>query len=310
MRLVKVSAPAGTGAQIAQLGLDVGIDAVSVHQVFVHGPDERRDVVDMQTSTPLGHAFIEALLAAPYYDASTFSIEMREPRSILSTQPIARLTWPMPVPTIDVIADLWEFTHLTPSLVVRVFVAAVLLATGMIRNQVLLMAGGLLFLPLLPGLMAIAFGLRCRELSLARSGALMLAAATGLMVVAGAIVAALTGEPLGYQQFGTPLTGAVLSLAIGLAATAGIVDDTGRRELIGLAAASQMALVPVWVGICLVQGFPSMATLGERASSYVLNGGIIVLAVIAADLLFHPRRDSRKITRHHPVEERTLEKAS
>jgi hypothetical protein len=139
---------------------------------------------------------------------------------------------------------------------------------------------------------------------------MMLGVATMLLVAAGAAVAAVTGEPLAFQQFGTPLTGAVLSLVIGLAATAGVVDDTGRRELIGLAAASQMALVPVWAGICLVQGFPSMATLSERAGSYVLNGGIIVLTVLASDLLFHPRRDTRKVTEEHPIEERTLDKAS
>jgi hypothetical protein len=310
MRLVKVSAPVGKGAQIAQLALDAGVESVSVHQVFVHGPDERHDVVDIQTSTPLAHTFVDALFAAPFYDASTFSLNVREPRTIVGKESIARITWPMPVPTIDVLEDLWQFTHITPSLVVRVSVAAALLATGMIRDELLLVAAGLLFLPLLPGLMAVAFGLRSPDLPLARQGGLMLGVATALLVLAGAIVALLTGQPLAFHQFGTPLTGAVLSLIIGVAATAGIVDDTGRRELIGLAAASQMALVPVWVGICLVQGFPSWDVASERMWTYLLNGGIIVLATVASDFFFHPRQAPAHVTPMPHREEPALDKAS
>src|SRR3954468_4971311 len=100
MRLVKVSVPAGQGAQVAQLGLAIGVDSVSVHQVTAPGTNERHDVVDMQTATPVAYRFLDALISAPFYDPSTFTVNVREPRTIIHDGSIARLTWPMPVPIV------------------------------------------------------------------------------------------------------------------------------------------------------------------------------------------------------------------
>ena len=52
------------------------------------------------------------------------------------------------------------------------------------------------------------------------------------------------------------------------------IDDAGQRQLIGLAATAQIALVPVWFGIALVFGFPpneSQNQIIERAASFFLN---------------------------------------
>jgi len=45
-----------------------------------------------------------------------------------------------------------------------------------------------------------------------------------------------------------------MSLALGVAAGLATSDDVGRRELFGLAAATQVAILPVWFGIALGTG--------------------------------------------------------
>src|SRR4051812_1428133 len=45
MRLVKVRAPEGSDAEVARLAFSVGLSEASVHQEYVHGPDQRKDVI-------------------------------------------------------------------------------------------------------------------------------------------------------------------------------------------------------------------------------------------------------------------------
>jgi len=48
-------------------------------------------------------------------------------------------------------------------------------------------------------------------------------------------------------------------------------EDTGRRYLIGVAAAVQLAIFPVWLGTALVLGLPSFEVVGSRLLSFLIN---------------------------------------
>jgi hypothetical protein len=74
----------------------------------------------------------------------------------------------------------------------------------------------------------------------------------------------------------------LLSLAVGIAAVLANVDDIGKRELIGLAATSQIAVIPVWFGICFVFGFPTILNGQEimmRALTFLIN--ILVILIVS-----------------------------
>ena len=72
---------------------------------------------------------------------------------------------------------------------------------------------------------------------------------------------------------------------VGVAATLGTADDVGHRQLIGLAAGSQIALIPAWLGISIVHGFDE--SVGERLLSFGVNvialalGAMIVYALLS-----------------------------
>jgi hypothetical protein len=191
MRLVKIQAPAGQGEAVARIAFGVGIGQVTVRQEQVQRPGqapEARDVVDAEVATPTAKAFIDAVAAAPFYDPEAFAITVRQPRSITSRERPASITWPLAAPTPDLLEELWQFSHVTVGFVGRVFLAALLLAYGLIENQMLTIIGGLLFLPVLPQLLAIAFGVKAREWHLARQGLLALVASLLLTALAGAPV--------------------------------------------------------------------------------------------------------------------------
>ena len=80
----------------------------------------------------------------------------------------------------------------------------------------------------------------------------------------------------------------MISLIIGIAAGLAIIDDAGKREMIGLAASAQIALIPAWFGICLIFGFPETTGEGEiqkRAVSFFVNVATLVLASLAVHIL-------------------------
>jgi hypothetical protein len=284
VRLVKVTVPEGQGAAVARLAHGVGIEGVGVYQRFEHrarGPDVRRDVVDIETSTPAARAFVDALMAAPFYDPREYAVSVRAAWTVVSPhEGPAKVTRPFIMPALDVYEALWQVSHVTPSFVGRVLIAAALLAYGMIQNKLLVMAAGLLFLPALPAMLAAGFGARTGEWRLVGRAVLALAVATGLSVLAGALVALLAAPPLRFQDFSAPLPGFLLSLGIGVAAGLATSDDVGWRELIGLAAASQFALVPAWLGISLVHGLGDggAAVLLERLISFGVNVATIMVA--------------------------------
>jgi hypothetical protein len=188
MRLVRVKAPEGSALEVAQPAFDQGIPQVTIHQqrsVTRDGREQVRDVVDVETATPSAKAFLDSLLAAPFFNAEEYAVAVRQPRSIVSRQQPARLTWPLVEPTLDIFQELWQFSHVTFGFAVRVLAAAFLLAYGMVTDKILFMIAGLLFLQLLPSMLAIGFGLTTRQWRLAGQGAVALVTGIALLVLGG-----------------------------------------------------------------------------------------------------------------------------
>lgn len=286
MRLVKVSTPKGKGTDVAQTAFSVGIKQVSIQTAESHraaGEPETKDVVDVETSTPKAKHFIDALLAADFYNSEEFSIAVRQPRSVVSSDALRELTKPLVVPAIDIFEELWQFSHITVGFVGRNFIAACLLAYGLINQQILLMIAGLLFLQLLPLLLAIGFGAWTQKWKLVGQSASAFIVAVILLILGGVSVAALSNPPLKYDEFNTMLVGFLISIAVGIAAGLANSDDVGRREFLGLAATAQIAIIPVWFGICFVFGFPT-TTSQDEITTRALGFGLNVLTIIVASL--------------------------
>jgi len=82
----------------------------------------------------------------------------------------------------------------------------------------------------------------------------------------------MTNPPLQYNEHNSLVVGFLISLAVGIAAGLASADDVGRREMIGLAATAQMAILPVWFGISLVFGFPAADTSSPYRTRLELRG--------------------------------------
>src|SRR6266487_3653682 len=167
MRLVRVRAPQGKAQDVAQIAFASGIDQVSCQRVEVISVDETqttRDVIDIETSTPKAKRFIDGVVTAPFFDPETFSIAVRQPRAVVgAAHPTDKVTWPLVEPTVDIFEDLWQFSHVTYGFAGRIFIGAVLLAFGIIEYRLLFIIAGLLFIPLLPLMLAIGFGTCTRQ---------------------------------------------------------------------------------------------------------------------------------------------------
>jgi hypothetical protein len=272
MRLVKVSAPRGKGADIARLAFEQGISDVTLQEVEQQKAGqapEPRDTVDAKVSTPQGKAFIDAVLSAPFFDRHKYAIEIREPRSILKATPTREITRPVPAPITDIDEELYQFTHVTYSFVLRIFIASLLLSYGMVQENLLLMIGGLLFLPFTPLILACGFGALTRQGALVGHALVALVVAVVLMFAGGACVAMFAEGPVLFDDFPAMAAGLAFSFGIGIAASLATADDVGRRELVGLAAASQLALIPAWLGLSVVYGFDG--TESEKLQSFCVN---------------------------------------
>lgn len=113
----------------------------------------------------------------------------------------------------------------------------------MIENKLLIMLAGLLFVPFLPLLLAIGFGIRTREWRLTKLGAMAFTVGVALLLGAGAVVGLLVNRPVSYNESNPLIASLLVSLAIGVAATLAIGDDVGKREIIGLAAIDLLATI-------------------------------------------------------------------
>lgn len=246
--------------------------------VFI-GPNRHKEVVSAETSTPRARAFIDALLAAPWFDVKEYSLTAREVRAIVTDEPIAEITRPRLQPPVDVLEDLWQLSHLTSSYVGRACSAAILLAYGMLENSAISIVLAALFMPFLSEVLALSFGLWVGDRGLAKQGLVAISVSIVTCVGAGAMVAWLHGGPLIFPDFKRPLVSFCISLIIGIAAGLAVADDAGRRYLISVAAAVQYSVFPVWIGISLIRGFPDSHTVVERIGSFAVN--IVTIASAA-----------------------------
>lgn len=288
MHEIRLTIPIDSVQEAARLAHAAGITRVTVTEVFVHGPDEKRRLVSVETSTPQARAFVEAFLGCATLSQTDYTLTSREVRAIVNGESLANLTQPMSEPFTDVIQDLWQLGHVTASYIARAAAGAILLATGIIENNPVAIVTAALFLPFLAQLLAISFGLWNRDRRLILQGLRAVIVSTLLAVVAGAVVAWIEGGPILFAGFKSLLSSFATSVVIGVTAGLSLADDTGRRYLIGVAAAVQLAIFPVWLGASFVTGMPSHDVLYPRLLSFVVNlisiAACAVVAYAALDL--------------------------
>jgi len=229
MHEIRATLPPEQVAAAMRLARDAGIQRVSVADVYVHGPDERQQVISVETSTPKAREFVEALLGSADIRSADYSITSRELRAIVNGDDFSALTKPMREPFPDLIQDLWQLSDLTVSYLARAAAGAILLATGIIDNNPVSIVVAAMFLPFLSEMLAVSFGLWSRDRRLIIRGLRAIAVSTALAFVAGALVAALQGGPILFTAFKGPLASFAISGAIGITAGLSSADDTGRR---------------------------------------------------------------------------------
>ena len=298
MRLVRISAPRGKGSDVAQIAFETGINQAAITQAESRdskGDVKPKEMVDIETSTPTASVFLEKLLASDFYNAKDYTINVRQPRAIISKQSVRELTVPFVEPATDILEDLWQFNHITSSFLVRNFIAACFVAYGMIQQNTLLLIAGLLFLPLLPILLSVSFGAWTRQWKLVRQGALAFLVTIVLLFIGGALIASVSSPPLRYNEFNSLPVGFLISLAVGVGAGFATTDDVGRRELLGLAATAQIVLIPVWFGISVVFGFSQTSgesQITERALAFAINASTIIVVALVTYILLRFKRNS------------------
>jgi len=306
VRQVTVTAPAGKAEDVAQVAFSVGINDVSIHTIRSlksNHTDENKDHLEVETATHLAKAFVEKLTTSSFFDSHDYSITIRQPRSIYSTRDIRSLTRPFVEPTSDLFQELWQFSQITLGFVGRIYIGAVLLAFGLVDYRLLFMIAGLLFIPLLPMMLGVGFSIWTRQWKLLGQSILALLTAIVLMMAGGATVAFFSHPPIQYAESNSLLTGFVISLAVGVAAGLATTDDVGRREMIGLAATAQVAIVPTWFGLAAVLGFPNGPTSPkERALSLLINISGIVIASLATYAALRMRGDSLRAFKQEPAQ--------
>ena len=274
MRLITIRTPEGAGRQVAELAFSVGIKEVSmsVGRTFYSAEQsDAKDVLDIETATPIARNFIDALMRASFYNPQTYSFTVRHPEAIFGTAPPEKEVHPVVRPTTDVYEELYQFVKVTGSLAGRVFCSALLLSYGMVSNNLPLILAGLLFLPYHHHMLGIALGAQLREWAFLRQAVLALLVSTILIFLAGICVALFIVPPVAFELKGSVLSGTVLAAIIGAAAALASIDDAGRRELIGLAATAHISIYPAWFGLQLVFGFSGEPKVTEHLFSFLIN---------------------------------------
>ena len=285
MRQVTVASPSGKGVEVAKIAFDAGISAVSLNEVRVleaDGSETSKDRIEIETGTALAKAFVDQLTVAPFFDREHYTVAVRQPRSIISSESLSILTRPLVEPSTDLFQELWQFCQVTFGFVGRIYLGALLLAFGLIDDRLLFMIAGLLFIPLLPLMLGFGFGVWTRQWRLVGQALFALAVALALLIAGGVTVALLNHPPLRYVESNSLLTGALISLVVGVAAGLATADDVGRREMIGLAATAQVAIIPAWFGICFVFGFPAFDSTSPRQRILSLVSNITTIVIAAA----------------------------
>jgi hypothetical protein len=285
VRQITIMAPAGTAPKIAEIAFSSGILRVGVSErriLAADGTATVHDCVELDVSTPVAKAFLDRLASESFFTRAEYSVAVRQPRAIISREPLSVLTVPLVEPTIDVFEELWQFSQVTYGFAGRIFIGGLLLAYGLADLKLLFMIAGLLFIPLVPLMLSIGFGLWTKQWRLVLQGMISLVTASLLLTAAGLVVGLMTNPPVRYSEFNSLQTGLLVSIAVGVAAGLATADDVGRREMIGLAATAQVAVVPTWLGLCLVLGFPlDVSPLSRPFWGLLVN----VMAIVVASLM-------------------------
>jgi hypothetical protein len=280
MQEVRVTIPEDQEPQVVEVAFQVGIKDIAVYRVETPGAKARHAIVSTEVATPAAQAFVDAILAAPFYDPQTTRITCRTVLAIVAPTPHAPLTRPMRQLLPVVLDELWQHNHVTSSFVARALVADVLLAYGMHQNQPVTIMTALLFTPFLPLVLALSLGLWARDRALLRQGAIALLCSTAVAVVAGAIVGWVMGGSIRFTDFKPLVVSGLISAGIGWVAGLSSADDVGRHYLIAVTAAAQYAIYPVWIGLSLTLGFPDGATTLARLGALGLNVSLIGLMAL------------------------------
>ncbi len=294
-----MTVPEGRGKDVAELALRAGIKQVSMYPVFAHGPNRRKEVLSAEISTPEARHFADSVLTAPWFDSAECTLSSRELRAVVTDAHPRHITQPMVEPPVNVFEDLWQLSDLTVSYWARALAGAILLTYGMLHDNPITVVVAALFLPFLSQVLAISFGIWAGDRSLAWQGSKALIVSTVCSVFAGAVVTLIDRGPMRFSHFSSPLPSFAISAVIGLAAGPIIADDTGRRYLIGVAAAVQYGIFPVWFGSCLVHGFPAPGITAQRIGTFAIN--VVTMAagaLIAYVFLGIKRRDVAVFVKH------------
>ena len=106
MRLITVKGPNGSAQDIARIAFSSGIAEVTVQQgqtLHATKPETLNDIVKIGTATPTAKKFIDALIAAPFFNQEEYTIAVKQPRSIISSEKLSNITRPLVEPTIDIL---------------------------------------------------------------------------------------------------------------------------------------------------------------------------------------------------------------
>jgi hypothetical protein len=118
-------------------------------------------------------------------------------------------------------------------------------------------------------------------------------------------VAVLEGGTIAFSNFKGPLGSFAISAVIGIAAGLSSADDAGRRYLIGVAAAVQFAIFPVWFGQAFILGLPAKSVWLERLVCFLINlvtiGAFAPIAYASLDLV--PQKAKKRFSTGPPVDD-------
>jgi hypothetical protein len=294
MHEIRVTVPEGRAKDVAALALQAGIKQATLYKVFAYGPNRTKEIVSAEISTPSAKKFADSIITAPWFDSRECSITTRQLRAIVSDHHPREVTQPMVEPPINVFEDLWQLNHLTVSYYARAIAGAALLAYGMVLNDPVTIVIAALFLPFLSQSIALGFGPWAGDWGLARQGLKALAVSTAASIASGVAIAVLHGPPMLFHGYLAPLPSFLISAMIGVTAGFSSADDAGRRYLIGVAAAVQYGVFPIWLGFSLIEGFPDQKTTLVRIATFAINVfAITVFALIGYLLLDIKRKDVR-----------------
>ncbi len=292
MQQVTVVTPQGKAKPVVRIAQEQGISQVAVMPVYMYGPDKEHEEITIECSAPQTARFIEAVMAAPFYNPQVYTITADELLSIIDSDPPEKVSRPLKVSSTTILQDLWQQNHITVAYVARAFVSTTMLAYGLLEGDVTVLIIALLFTPFLAQDLAIGFGGLMGDWRLARQGAIVLGLSTFIGMLAGAVTAAVMGGPIQYDEYGTLQSNFAISLLVGIVAGLDTADEAGRREFIAVAGAAQFASFPVWFGISIILGFPDRSTTLWRLATFLANIVTILVASLAVYVALRYRRDN------------------